>query len=113
MSITLYHTGTRYTYNQVTFLNGTQGDVISVGLYHTTSATYIPVTTDFTTVTLNDGTATPPDPLAITGQIDIVGLIGSRGQITNLTTAGDYQRWIYIKTSTEDIIAQVDVVTVM
>jgi hypothetical protein len=112
VSVTLYHTATEYTSNALTFLRGSQAAVTKVGLYHTTNAGYIPAVTDFVTVTLADGTTTPPNPLAIPGEIDVVASIGPRGQITGLT-AGDYQRWVYVQTTAEDIIRQTDVLVIL
>jgi hypothetical protein len=87
--------------------------VQTVGVYHTTNLAYIPVLTDFVTVTLADGTTDPPNPLAIPGEIDVVASIGPRGQVTTLSTPGDYQRFIYVKTAAEDIIRKTDVVTIL
>lgn len=106
MSVTLPRTGTEYLANQLTFTRGTVADVVSVGVYMTTDATKVPTPAEFTTVTL----VQPGDALAEGTKIDVLSLIGPRGTIT--LTPGDYQRWVLVKTATEDIIRRVDVVTV-
>ena len=114
MAVTLYHTGTEYTSNALTFLRGSVTDVTSVGVYHTTNLTYIPLVSDFTTVTLANGTGAPPDPLAIPGEIDVVALIGPKtGAQLSIPAPGDYQRFVYVATAAQDIIRKVDVVTIL
>lgn len=109
--VTLYHTGTEWTSNAITLLRGSVSDIVSVGIYHNTDPTVIPQVTDFTTVQLVDGTATPLPPLAQTGIIDIVSLMGPRAGDFSLA-AGTYQRWAVISTATEDVIRPVDTIEV-
>ncbi|MGH3439515.1 MAG: hypothetical protein ACRDRN_24045 [Sciscionella sp.] len=114
MAVSLYHTGTEYVLNQITFTRGSLADVVTVGVYHSTTPTIVPAVTDFTTVTLADGTATPPNALAIAGQIDVVSLIGPKtGADLAMATPGDYQRFVLVSTAKEDIIRKVDVITVL
>lgn len=109
---TLYHTATEYTANQLTLLRGTVSDIVSVGVYHNIDPNTVPLVSDFTTVTLVDGTTTPLPPLAESGIIDVVSLVGPRSGQVNLTAAGTYQRWVLVKTAAEDIIRAVDTVII-
>jgi hypothetical protein len=110
--VSLYHTGTEYVANAITFTRGNVSDVVSVGVYHNTNPTTIPAVGDFTTCILVDGTVLPLPPLGETGFIDILSLIGPRGSGITLTP-GDYQRWCLISTATEDIIRMVDTITIL
>lgn len=112
MSVSLFHTATEYTSNALTFLRGSVADVVTVGVYHSIDPNYVPLVTDFTAVTLADGTTTPPDPLAVPGEIDVIARVGPRGDITGLTT-GDYQRFVLVTTANEDIIRKTDVLTIL
>jgi hypothetical protein len=107
MAITLYSTGTEYTANAITLKRGSASDITYVGLYHGTDPNHTPLIGDFTQVTL----VVPPNPLADGGNIDILALIGTGGQI--VLTVGVYQRWALIKTATENIIRKLDTVTVL
>lgn len=109
MAITLYKSGTEYVANELTFTRGTVGNITSVGVYHTTNPSYIPIVSDFTPVTLVPGSGA----LAEGTKIDVLSLIGPRGGQVNLSVAGDYQRWVLIVTATEDIIRRPDVITVL
>lgn len=109
MSVTLYDTETRYTFNQLTFQRGTVADVVRVGVYHNVDPDVIPALADFTTVDL----VFAPDPLAETGKIDIAALIGPNVPAHLALAAGVYQRWCLIETSTEKLIYKVDTVTVL
>jgi hypothetical protein len=112
MAVELFTSATEYVANELTILRGTVDDIVSVGVYHTTTPNDIPTVAEFTTVTLADGTADPPDPLAEGGKIDVMSLIGPRsGDVT--LTPGDYQRYVLVVTATEDIIRRVDTVEVL
>jgi hypothetical protein len=108
----IYSTGTEYVANEITITRGTVGDITAVGVFHTTDPAVIPTVAQFTTVTLADGTAEPPDTLSEPGVIDVLSLIGPRGGQVTLS-AGDYQRFILISTATEDIIRRPDTLTVL
>jgi hypothetical protein len=114
MSVTLYSTATEYIANQITLTRGSVSDIVSVGIYVNTNPNTIPTVAQFTTVTLVNGTGTPPlPPLAVAGQIDVLTRIGPGsspippGDLASLT-AGSYQVWILIKTASEAIIRKVD-----
>ncbi len=109
----IYNTGTEYVANALTITRGSVSDIVTVGVYHTTDPNTIPAVDDFTTVTLADGTADDPDPLAEDGVIDVLSLIGAREAADLALEAGDYQRFILVTTATEDIIRKVDVLTVL
>ncbi|SET43687.1 hypothetical protein [Nonomuraea wenchangensis] len=108
----IFHTATEYVANAITITRGSVADIVSVGVYHTTDPNSVPSVEDFTSVTLVDGTAAEPDPLAEAGVIDVLSLIGPRNGEVELT-AGDYQRFVLITTATEDIIRKVDVLTIL
>lgn len=113
MPISLYHTGTEYLANQITLLRGAVSDIQTVGVYHNTNPNYVPLLTDFTTVSLVDGTATPLPALAESGIIDILSLVGARAGAVNISTPGTYQRFVYIKTASEDIIRAADTIVIL
>lgn len=110
--VTLYSTGTEYVANEITILRGTVADITSVGVYHTANPAEIPTVAQFTTVSLVDGTAEPPDALSEVGKIDVLSRIGARLGAINLA-AGDYQRWALIVTADEDVIRRVDTLEVL
>lgn len=109
----IFSTGTEYVANEVTITRGSVDDIVAVGVYHDTDPDTVPAVDDFTTVTLVDGTADPPDALSEEGKIDVLSLIGARDEADLALTAGDYQRWVLLQTSTEDIIRKVDVLEVL
>ncbi|TDE40488.1 hypothetical protein E1295_31815 [Nonomuraea mesophila] len=109
---TIYATATEYLANALTITRGSVDNITGVGVYHDINPDTVPTVEDFTMVTLVDGTAEPPDPLAETGVIDVLSLIGPRAGDVVLTP-GDYQRWVLITTATEDIIRKVDVLEVL
>jgi hypothetical protein len=113
VSATLYHTGTEYLSNSLTFIRGTKADVLNVGVYHTTNPGYIPQVTDFTSVTLADGTTSTPSNLAIPGELDVVSLVGPKSGAQLTLAAGVYQRWVLVQTAAQDVIRSVDTVTVL
>ena len=115
MAVTLHNSATEYLSNALTITRGTIADITSVGVYHDTNPATIPAVLDFTTVTLADGTAGSGGTnyqLAITGEIDVVSLIGSKAGADLSLAAGDYQRWVLVQTTAEDIIRKVDTLTV-
>lgn len=113
MPIQLYHTGTEYTSNSITLLRGTSASITNVGVYHSTNPAYIPLVTDFISVTLADGTTLPPSALAIPGELDVVALIGPKAGAQMNLAVGVWQRWVLVQTSTEDLIRAADTVTVL
>jgi hypothetical protein len=108
MAVSIPHTGTEYAANSITMNRGTTADIVEVGVYHTADPNEVPDPTDFTIVTL----VTPGDPLADGNNTDILSLIGPRDGDLTLAT-GDYQRWVYVKTATEDILRKIDTLTIL
>lgn len=108
MAVELYHTGTEYVANEITFTRGTSSDITSVGVFHTTNAAEVPEVGDFTAVTLVTSGA-----LQEGTKIDVLSLIGPRAGQVNLSVPGDYQRWVLVSTATEDIIRRPDVITIL
>lgn len=107
MTVSIPNTGTEYAANELTFARGTTDDILSVGVYHTTDPAEIPATDDFTDVTL----VLPGDPLAEGTKIDVLSLIGPRdGDV--VLDAGTYQRWVYVRTVTEDILRRPDTLVI-
>lgn len=105
----LFHTATEFVANELTFIRGDPSLVTSVGVYHTTDPNEVPMSASFTTVTLVTGGA-----LAEAGKIDVLSLIGPKaGADLNLSVTGDYQRFVLVSTSTEDIIRKVDVLEIL
>lgn len=116
MAVSLYHTATEYLSNALTISRGSINDITAVGVYHDSDPGVIPDVLDFTTVVLADGTAGPSGQnyeLAITGEIDVVSLIGPKAGADLSLTAGDYQRFVLVQTANEDIIRKVDTITVL
>lgn len=108
---------TEYTSNQLTFTRGTTSDILTVGVYHDTDETADPTVAQFTPVTLVE----PGDPLAETGKIDVLALIGPKlgadldlaGPATSADPPVVYHRWVLIQTAQEDIIeGPIDTVTI-
>lgn len=97
----IYADSTEYVANEITDLRGSPGDIISVGVYHTTG-TETPGVEDFTAATLVDGVADPDAPLAEAGVVDVLSLIGPRDGIA--LAPGVYRRWVLVTTAAEDII---------
>lgn len=109
---TLYHTGTEYTANEITLLRGNPASILTVGVYHTLDPDEIPEVADFVEVTLVDGTS-PGNPLADGQKIDVLALVGARVTADVTLSPGDYQRWVLLTTSTEDIIRRPDVLEIL
>jgi hypothetical protein len=109
--VDLYSTATEYLANEITIMRGSVADIMSVGVYHATDASYIPDEADFIPAEL----VVPGDPLAQGDTIDVVSLIGPAapsGSSHIELTPGVYQRWVLVRTVTEVIIRKVDVVEV-
>jgi hypothetical protein len=105
--VTIYSTGTQYLANELTLTRGSVADITYVGVYHNVNPAIVPTVAQFTQVTL----VKPGDSLAEGTKIDVMSLVGPRaGQVS--LAPGDYQRWVLVKTATEDIIQPVDVVTI-
>jgi hypothetical protein len=113
MAVTLYHTGTEYTSNAITLLRGAKTDITTVGVYHNTDPTHIPLVSEFITVTLADGIKVPPDALAIPGELDVVARIGPKAGADVNLSAGTYQRWVLVQTATQDLIRAADTVVIL
>lgn len=117
MSTSIYNTATEYIANTLTITRGHVSDITRVGIYVNTNPNQIPAVTDFTTVTLVDGTILPLPPLAVTGQVDVVTKVGPgsadvpAGDLSTLTP-GSYQVWVLVVTASEAIIRKVDTLTV-
>lgn len=107
--VTLYKAGTEYIANEITIKRGTVADITAVKVYHTTNPAYLPVISDFTTVTLVPGSGA----LAEGTKIDVLSLIGPKAGQVVIPIAGDYQRWILVQTASEDIIRRPDVITII
>lgn len=112
MAVQLYAGATEYVANELTLLRGTTADIVTVGVFHSTDPNVSPAVTDFTTVQLIDGVANPGNPLAESGKIDVLSLIGPRSGDVALTP-GDYQRFVLISTASEDVIRKVDTLEVL
>lgn len=109
MAVELYSTATEYLANSLTFNRGDEGDVTSVHVYHDIDPNAVPTEASFTTVQL----VSPPDPLSEGTNIDVLSLIGPGVGAHLALTAGDYQRWVGVKTANEFIIRKTDTVTVL
>lgn len=119
MAASIYSTATEYIANAITLTRGTVADILSVGIYVNTAPNTVPTVANFTTVTLVNGTGTPPlPPLAVAGEIDVITKVGpgaagvTAGDLSTLT-AGSYQVWILIKTASEAVIRKVDTLTIL
>lgn len=113
MAVQLFNTGTEYVANQITLLRGDVADILAVGVLHLAPSDPVPAVEDFTTVTLVDGTAEPPDPLSEAEKIDVLSLIGPKIGADLALEPGTYQRWVLVQTAAEDIIRRPDTVTVV
>ncbi len=112
MAASLYSTATEYIANAITLTRGKSTDIASVGIYTNTNPNTVPTVGQFTATTYVDGTQLPLPALGVTGELDVLSLIGPGGQVTGLTT-GSYQVWILIVTATENIIRKVDTLTIL
>ena len=109
MAATIYRTATEYAANAITITRGTVSDITSVGVYHSTDPNAVPTVAQFTTVAL----VTAGNPLADGTTTDVLSLIGTKAGAHLSLTAGDYQRFVLIRTATEDIIRKTDTLTVL
>ena len=110
MPVEQFTMATEYIANEITLNRGSVSDIVTVSVYHNVNPNTKPALGDFTAVTLVDGTG----PLADGTKIDVLCLVGPKvGAHLNLSTPGDYQRWVKISTATEDIIRKVDVITIV
>ncbi|MGH1563014.1 hypothetical protein [Mumia sp. DW29H23] len=95
MAVTIASTATENVSNLMPILHGTAADVTAVGVFHTTNPATTPTVDNFVIVTgvpSSDGKS-----------VDIQSLIGPRdGDLT--LAVGEHQRWLLVKTATEDII---------
>ncbi len=107
MPVTVYSTGTEYLSNEITMLRGTIADITSVGVYHTLAPNEVPTVAQFTTVVK----VVPGDALAEGTKNDVASRIGARTGAIPLT-AGDWQRFVLLVTTDEDIIRYIDTITV-
>lgn len=105
--VEIYQHATEWTANELTLLRGSVEDIVSVGVHHADDPEIIPAVEDFTEVQL----VSEGDPLAEEGRIDVLALIGPRGDIQ--LTPGTYQRYVLVTTESEDIIRRVDTVEVL
>jgi hypothetical protein len=120
MAASLYNTATEYIANALTLTRGHVSDIVQVGIYVNVNPNIIPTVSQFTTVTLVDGTAASPPPLAVAGEIDVLTKVGPgstgppavpAGDLAALT-AGSYQVWILILTASEAIIRKIDTLVI-
>lgn len=111
MAIEIYAGATEYVANALTIGRGTVADITNVYVYHSLNPNESPTEAQFTQVTLVSDPDT--DPLASGGNIDVLSLIGPGVGAHETLTAGDYQRWVAVKTATEFIIRKVDTVTIL
>lgn len=105
--VEIYRSGTEWTANQITLTRGSVDDIVSVGVHHATADEDPPTVDDFTEVTL----VSEGDPLAEGDRVDVLALIGPRGDIQ--LEPGEYQRYVLVTTESEDIIRRVDTVEVL
>ena len=118
MSVSLFSTATEYIANAITLARGSVSDITQVGIYVNTNPNVVPTVTQFTTVQLVDGTATPLPALAVAGEIDVLTKVGpgttgvTAGDLAALT-AGSYQVWILVKTGSEAIIRKIDTLVIL
>lgn len=112
--VTLFTTSTVYTANELTLIRGTSADILEVLIYHNTDPNVVPAYAAMTAVQLVEA----PDPLADGAKIDVLTKVGpglaalvDPGEVT--LAAGDWQRWVGIRTAAEFILASTDVVEVI
>jgi hypothetical protein len=129
MAASLFANATEYITNAITLTRGTVSQITGVGIYVNTNPNQVPTVSQFTMVTLMDGTQASPPPLAIPGEIDVLTKVGAAvpagpaqgtppsapaivaGDLATLTP-GAYQVWILVRTSAEAIIRKVDTLTI-
>lgn len=111
MAVELYNTATEYLANELVFVRGNPTDISNVGVYHNINPNVVPVVGDFTSVYFVDNPNS--DPLAEGDKNDVLSLVGPKIGAHLQLTPGDYQRWVLVQTSNENIIRRVDVVTIL
>jgi hypothetical protein len=126
MAASIFASATEYIANAISLTRGHVSDITGVGIYVNTNPNIEPTISQFTMVTLLDGTASVPPPLAVPGEIDVLTKVGPgasavtgppaypavpAGDLAALT-AGSYQVWILVRTSAEAIIRKVDTLTI-
>jgi hypothetical protein len=129
MAATIMASATEYIANAITLTRGHVSDITGVGIYVNTNPLIEPTISQFTMVTLLDGTASVPPPLAVPGEIDVLTKVGAAvpagpaqgtppsapaipaGDLAALTP-GSYQVWILVRTAAEAIIRKVDTLTI-
>ena len=102
----IWITATEYRRNALTIVQGTVGDITSVGIALRSNPNDVPDPSgtglgEFTEVSLDE---TGPD---------IVTLIGPRNGDIEAPAVGDYQVFILVRTADEDIIRRPSTLTVM
>lgn len=107
----LYAGATEYVANALTFERGSVADVTNVYVYHSLDPNASPEEGDFTEVTLIDDPGT--DPLASGDNIDVLSLIGPGLGAHLVLVAGDYQRFVAVRTANEFIIRKTDTLTIL
>jgi hypothetical protein len=98
------HTATQYLANSLQFNRGTAADVIRVGAFYADNPNLVPEVTDF----YNSILVKPGDPLAEGNLTDILTRVGARPDAQVTLSAGDYQVWLLVVTTDEDIIFKMD-----
>lgn len=106
--VAVFANGTEYLANAITLVRGTTASITGVGVYHNINPVTVPSVAQFTMVTL----VKPGDALADGNNTDVLSLIGPKVGAHLSLTPGDWQRWVLVQTSAEDIIRKVDVVSV-
>jgi hypothetical protein len=123
MAASIFANATEYIANAITLTRGQVSDITGVGIYASLNPNTIPTVSQFTIVTLVDGTQSPVPPLGVPGEIDVLTKVGPGaaaappssavppGDLSTLTT-GSYQIFILIRTAAEAIIRKVDTLTI-
>jgi hypothetical protein len=102
----IWITATEYRRNSLTINSGTIADITAVGVALRSNPNDVP---DPTGTGLGEFTAVMLDPAGP----DVVTLFGPRGGDVPLTSVGDFQVFILVRTDDEDIIRRPSILTVM
>ncbi len=114
MAVTLYHSATEYIAVPITLGRGTVASISSVGMYLDPTLAAIPTVGSFTTVLLVDGTTLPLPALGVSGEVDVLALVGpGAGSNFAALTVTTYQIWILVTTANEQIIRKCDTLTIL
>lgn len=114
MAVTLYRTATEYIAVPITLGRGKVTDITSVGMYLDSTLVAIPAVGAFTTVLLVDGTIVPLPALGVSGEVDVLALVGpGAGSNFNALTTNTYQIWILVTTANEQIIRKCDTLVIL